>query len=78
MEKKSRQRHLIKEDESLARKIRQIREEKELTQKELAERIGAHYFYITAIETGKRGVSLRMIYRIAKALGVKVKDLFDF
>lgn len=46
MEKKSRQRHLIKEDESLARKIRQIREEKELTQKELAERIGAHYFYI--------------------------------
>lgn len=78
MEKKSRQRQLTKEDRLLADKIRQIRDEKGLTQRELAERIGAHYFYITAVETHKRGVSLRMVYRIAKSLGVRVKDLFDF
>lgn len=78
MGEKSRQRQLMKEDKLLANKIRQLREERGLTQKELAERIGKHYFYVTAIETHMRGLSLRMIFRIAKALGIGVKDLFDF
>ena len=34
--------------------------------------------YISRIEFGKSNISTSVLYRIAKALGVKVHDLIDF
>jgi transcriptional regulator with XRE-family HTH domain len=60
----------------LENRIRQHRETKGLTQKELAEKVGMDRTYLNQIEQGKRKASLMMLERIAKALDVSVKDLF--
>lgn len=67
-----------KRDYRLGRKIQKIRKEKELTQEQLAEKIRVSTTWIGYIETGYRRPNLKMIYKIANALGVKVKDIFPF
>ena len=69
---------LTEKDLRLARKIYKIRKEKGLTQEKLAERVGVSTTYIGYLEIGARIPNLRMIYKIANALGVKVKDIFPF
>ena len=69
---------ITKRDYRLGRKIQRVRKEKELTQEKLAEKIGVSTTWIGYIETGYRIPNLKMIYRIANALGVKVKDIFPF
>ena len=46
--------------------------------KVIAERVGVSITWIGYLETGYRRPNLKMIYRIADALGVKVKDIFPF
>lgn len=77
-EKTSRQRRLTREDKKLARQIRRLREKRSLSQEELSSRIGANLSYIAYVETDRRGLSLPMLYKVAKVFGVKVKDLFSF
>lgn len=67
-----------KKDYRLGRKIQRIRKDKELTQEKLAEKVGVSTTWIGYIETGYRRPNLKMIYKIANALGVKVKDIFPF
>lgn len=67
-----------KQDYRLGRKIQRLRKEKNLTQEKLAERIGISTTWIGYIETGYRRPNLKMIYRIARALDIKVKDIFPF
>lgn len=69
---------VTKQDYRLGRKIQRLRKEKDLTQEKLAERIGISTTWIGYIETGYRRPNLKMLYRIARALGVKVKDIFPF
>ncbi len=76
--KVARQRKLTKEDKKLAMCIRELRVEKGLSQEELSGRIGANLSYIAYVETNRRGLSLPMIYKIARVFGVKVGDLFQF
>ena len=49
-----------------------------LTQEELAHRAGIHVTYLSGIERGRRNPSLGSLFRIASALGVRVKELFLF
>lgn len=77
-EKAPRRRRLYKEDKELAQKIRRSRIAQDMTQEELSGRLGFNLSYIAYIETGRSGLSLPTVYRIAKILGVKLKDLFDF
>jgi transcriptional regulator with XRE-family HTH domain len=63
---------------SLGNNIREIRLKKEMTQEELAHKADLDYSYINQIENGKRNPSMEAVERIAKALGVKVKDLISF
>ena len=67
-----------KQDYRLGRRIQRIRKEKGLTQELLAEKIGVSTTWIGYIETGYRRPNLKMIYKIARALGVNVKDIFPF
>lgn len=69
---------ITKNDERLGKNIRRLRRKNKLTQEQLAEKVRVTPKYIQYIESVKRVPSLKLIYRIARALGVKVKDLFPF
>ena len=60
------------------KKVRKFRLKRGLSQEKLADKAGLHWTYISGIERGIRNVSLKNIWKISKALGVKLKDLFDF
>lgn len=60
-------------------RVRQIRLSKiNMSQEKLAFDCDLHRTYISDIERGTRNVSLDNIEKIAKALQVQPKDLFDF
>ena len=63
----------------IANHIRRLRfEHGEMTQSELAERIGMTRQTIVAIEAGKYGPSLEAAFRIAHVFGVGVEDVFEW
>lgn len=55
--------------------IRALREGVGLAQDELAHRAEIHPTYLSGVETGKRNITLNVLERIAKALGVAEEDL---
>lgn len=59
------------------RALRALREARGYSQEELAERAGLHRNYVGGIERGERNVGIENIGRLAKALAVKARDLFD-
>ena len=62
----------------LGRLLRRIREEKGLTQDELARKARLTKPYISQIENGvRRNPSLPALQRLAKALGVPVTELLE-
>ena len=58
-------------------KLRAWREFRRLTQAELAERVGTTTAVISHLETEKRGLSAKWLYRLAPALGTKPGFLLD-
>ena len=62
--------------EQFGSKVRKNRLKKNLSQEKLAELANLHRTYISQIESGKRNVALKNIEKIAKALDIKVKELF--
>ena len=56
--------------------IRRLRLEKDLTQRELAERSGLDVSYISGIERGCRNVSLKSLEKVAKGLGCPISMTF--
>ena len=56
-------------------RVKSLRLEKGWTQEQLARRADLHRTYIGSIERYERNVSLLNIERIAKAFGVKARDL---
>jgi transcriptional regulator with XRE-family HTH domain len=56
-------------------KVKSLRLQKGWSQEELGNRAGLHRTYIGSIERYERNVSLLNVQRIAKALGVPIKDL---
>ena len=57
--------------------VRELRKEKGLSQEELSFKADLHRTYIGMIERAEKNITLTNIEKIAKALDVKVKDLFD-
>lgn len=56
--------------------IRVLRQERNISQEELAELCGLHRTYISDVELGKRNVSLENIQKFAIALNVSISDVF--
>ena len=50
----------------------------EMTQQQLAEKVGASRQTIVAIEAGKYSPSLELAFRIADAFEVKIGEVFDY
>lgn len=59
----------------VAQRIRELRQLKNLTQTELANRIHSDRQYLYKIETGKVGISVAKLAVIAKAIDVELKEL---
>ena len=58
-------------------RVRELRNQKALSQESLALACDLDRTYIGGVERGERNISLINIYKIARALGVNVKELFD-
>lgn len=58
-------------------KVQRLRNEKGLSQEQLAEIAYVHRTYIGMIERAEKNITLLNIEKIAKALKVNIKDLFD-
>ena len=58
--------------------VHKYRVQKKMSQEELAEHAELHRTYISAVERGARSISLKNIAKIANALDVPLKDLFNF
>ncbi len=62
----------------LGERIRVLRKGSGLTQERLAERADVSVNFIGNAERGESAASVKTLRRFAKALGVSLKDLFDF
>lgn len=62
---------------SIGKRVRFFRNEKHLSQEELAEAAGVTQEYIARIETGVKAPSLDMIIQISNILGTTVNDLLS-
>jgi len=58
--------------------VRTLRTAMGISQEELAFTCGLHRTYISDIERGTRNISIDNIQKIASALNVNPKELFDF
>lgn len=58
--------------------VKKLRKQGKLSQLELANKANLDLTTINEIEKGNRDPMLRTIWRIANALGVKIKDIFPF
>ena len=59
------------------KKIRSERMRAGLSQEELAARAGVHRTYIGMVERAEKNITLANIEKIAKALGMRISQLFD-
>ncbi len=66
-----------KEYESLGLRIKYLREQANLTQEQLAEKAGISLDYLGKIEVSINKPGLKTVFKIAKALKVPAKNLFD-
>lgn len=57
--------------------LRGLRKQKKLSQEALALRCALDRTYIGGVERGERNISLINIYKIAQALDMDVKELFN-
>lgn len=58
--------------------IRYYREMKGLSQEDLAFESGLHRTYIGQVERAEKNVTIKSLEKIAQALDLDIRDLFDF
>jgi transcriptional regulator with XRE-family HTH domain len=58
-------------------RVRVLRAQTGLSQEALAAKAGIHRTYMGGVERGERNICLKNIVRLAAALGVRPRDLFD-
>lgn len=59
-------------------KIKEYRAKYDLTQDDLAQKVGVRRETIVFLEKGKYNPSLKLAYDISKELKAKIEDLFEF
>ncbi len=62
----------------LGRQLKYLRRQKNLTQAQLAEKVGLSVNYVSQIETGIANPKVKTLFMIAQGLNVEIKELFDF
>ena len=56
--------------------LRRLREERALTQEEVADRADIHWTYLSQVENGHRNPGLENVVYLAKAIGVTPAEFF--
>jgi len=59
-----------------ADRVRELRIKKNISQEKLGELSNLHRTYIGMVERAEKNISLKNIQKIAKALNVRLEDLF--
>ena len=59
-------------------RIKQLRNEKGISQETLANRAGLDRTYITSVERGKRNITIVSMVKITNALEISLQDFFNF
>lgn len=59
-------------------RVRELRTAGGWRQEDLAERVGVSRQTIISIESGRYNPSLQLAWRLSRALGTAIEDLFDF
>ncbi len=66
-------------DNKLSNRVRRLRfDNGEMTQQDLADKVGVTRQTIIAIESGKYAPSLPLAFKIARSFGVKIEDVFEY
>ena len=60
-----------------AKRIKEIRISKGISQENLAELCNLHRTYISSVERGERNISVDNMERLAVALGVDIRELLN-
>jgi DNA-binding NtrC family response regulator len=63
---------------AFGQRLRGLRRARRLTQAGLSRKTGLNQSYISDLERGKRNISLKNLYRLARALKVELEELFQF
>ena len=58
--------------------LRQLRNEQELTQEQVAEKANLHPKYIGAVERGERNLTIKNLAKISTALETELLDIFKY
>lgn len=61
----------------LGQKIKQLRAKLDMTQEELAFKVGVDRSYMGFVERGERNPTLTILIKLAKSLKISIKELFD-
>lgn len=64
------------EAQKLGQNLKQIRTQKDISQGDIARILKVHKSYISNIENGKINPTLKTIAKVAKAIGVPIRELF--
>jgi transcriptional regulator with XRE-family HTH domain len=62
----------------LGKNIQKRRKEKKLSQNQLAELLNISREHLAKIETAKRCISLKLLFKLADVLNIFEKELFNF
>jgi len=63
----------------LSNKVRRLRfDNGELTQQQLADKVGVTRQTIIALESGRYSPSLPLAFKLARAFGASIEDVFQF
>jgi transcriptional regulator with XRE-family HTH domain len=62
---------------SIGQAIRQVREDRQISQETLAATAGLDRSYVSSVENGRRNVSIENLNRIAVALGVSMTEVMQ-
>ena len=66
-------------DNNLSNRVRRLRfDNGQMTQQDLADKVGVTRQTIIAIESGKYAPSLPLAFKIARSFGVKIEDVFEY
>ena len=63
--------------DKFGKKLRELRVRKNMTQEDIAYKADITVYYVSKIERGYANPSLETLYKIAKALGMRLSDLLE-
>jgi len=69
---------LLQGGQALENRLKELRKEFNLTQEQLADRLGVSRQTVISIEAGRYNPSLVLAYRLAKVFGRRIEEVFDF